>query len=360
MSKDHMVLGTRKGIIVAERKGSDWRITYDALPGIPVPFATLDPRTGTLWATLDHGHWGQKLSRSEDMGRTWNEVTAPKYPEDALVKPDVPATCRYLWVFQPGAADQDGRLYIGTEPGGLFISDDDGASWNLNEPLWNVPERMEGWFGGGRDFAGIHSILIDPRDSQRILIGISCAGVYETTDGGSSWALRNKGMRADFLPDPNAEVGQDPHIVVMCDGQPDALWQQNHCGIFRSTDGAQNWTDVTQKDGLANFGFAAAVDARDPDTAWVVPAISDEVRMACDGALCVCRTQDGGASWEALREGLPQEHAYDIVFRHALDLDGDRLAFGSTTGNVYTSDDRGDSWRPLGRNLPPVYSVRFV
>ncbi|MCA9311512.1 MAG: hypothetical protein KDA21_09930, partial [Phycisphaerales bacterium] len=294
MSRDHLVLGTRKGVIIAERRNGDWHITHDGLHGIPVPYATLDPRTGTLWATLDHGHWGQKLNRSRDMGRTWEEVTAPKYPEGAMVKPDVPATCRYLWVFQPGPASQPGRLYIGTEPGGLFVSDDDGETWTLNEPLWNLPERPEGWFGGGRDFAGIHSILVDPRDSKRVLIGISCAGVIETTNGGATWNLRNRGLSADFLPDPNAEVGQDPHFVSWCPNDPDKVWQQNHCGIFFSSDGAKEWKKVSTDGALANFGFAVAVDENDGNTALVVPADSDGNRVAKDGALAVCRSSDGG------------------------------------------------------------------
>jgi photosystem II stability/assembly factor-like uncharacterized protein len=138
------------------------------------------------------------------------------------------------------------------------------------------------------------------------------------------------------------------------------IWQQNHCGIFRSTDGAQTWQDISQPEGPARFGFAIAVDENDPATAWVVPAVADEMRVPVDGSLCVCRTEDGGHSWAALRNGLPQQHSYDLVFRHALDLSGSRLAFGTTTGNLFLSDDRGDHWTCLTHHLAPVYSVRFM
>jgi hypothetical protein len=359
MPESTLVLGTRKGVIVLERNGS-WSIVRDAHRGIPAPYADLDPRTGTLWATLDHGHWGQKLSRSPDLGRSWAEVTPPAHREGDEVRPGTPATLRYIWVFTPGPSSKPGRLYLGTEPGGLFRSDDDGSSWHIVESLWNHPSRLEHWMGGGRDEAAVHSVLIDPRDPDRIVIGVSVAGVFESTDDGASWHVRNTGLKADYLPDPDAAVGQDPHIVVRAPSDPDRLWQQNHCGIFRSDDGARTWLDVSESDGPAKFGFAIAVHEERPDTAWVVPAISDDMRIAVDGALCVCRTDDAGKTWTAHRKGLPQRHAYDVVFRHALDVQGERLVFGSTTGNLYTSEDAGKTWTCIANNLPPIYSTRFI
>lgn len=354
-----LILGTRKGTILFERRGQEWKPLRAAHMGIAVSYSMIDPRTGTLWACLDHGHWGQKLQRSKDVGQTWEELTPPAYPEGSLLKEGVPATMRYLWVLQPGPATEPGTIYIGTEPGGLFVSRDGGESFMLVASLWNHPSRMT-WFGGGRDNAGIHSVVIDPRDSRHLFVGVSCAGVFETTDGGATWNPRNKGLKASFLPDPEAEIGHDPHLLAACPAAPDCMWQQNHCGIFNTTDGGKQWKEVTQKDGPANFGFAVSVDASDPNTAWVVPGVKDECRVAYAQALCVCRTTDGGRSWTALRKGLPQEHCYDIVLRHALDLSGDALAFGSTTGNLFVSDDRGDSWRCLSHHLPPVYSVRFA
>jgi photosystem II stability/assembly factor-like uncharacterized protein len=356
---DRIVLGTRKGLLLLERGGGGWRIVREAHAGIPVPYAAFDPRTGTLWASLDHGHWGQKLQRSTDGGETWEELEAPAYPEGDRIKEGVPAVLRYLWVLAPGGDDEPDRLYAGTEPGGLFRSDDGGRSFSLVRSLWDHPSRSTSWFGGGRDHAGIHSVWVDPRDSRRVLVGVSVAGVFESTDGGETWEPRNRGLVADFLPDPRAEVGHDPHLLVACRANPDVLWQQNHCGIFRSEDGTATWTDVSEKEGPARFGFAIAADPERPGTAWVVPAVADEMRVAVDRALCVCRTEDGGASWTAFRDGLPQEGCYDIVYRHALDLAGDRLAFGSTTGNVWISDDRGESWSAVTNHLPLVYSVRF-
>jgi photosystem II stability/assembly factor-like uncharacterized protein len=364
-----LVLGTRKGCLVYERCGDGWQAARSGHDGVPVPYAFVDARTGVLWAALDHGHWGQKLSRSPDLGRSWSEAAVPAYPQGCEVldrfgegdaRKRIPATLRYLWVLAPGGVDEPARLYAGTEPGGLFVSEDDGASWELVRALWDHPSRLEGWFGGGRDQAGIHSILVDPRDSRRVLVGVSCAGVFETVDGGATWQVRNRGLRADFLPDPSSEVGQDPHLLAWCPSAPDHVWQQNHCGVFASDDGARSWREVSQAGGPVRFGFPIAVDEHDPRTAWVVPAQSDARRIAVGGGLCVSRTSDGGATWTALRAGLPQEECWDVVYRHALDLAGDTLAFGSTTGNVYWSDDCGESWRALGHHLPPVYSVRFA
>lgn len=359
MADPTLILGTRKAYLELQRRGGKWQVTREAHAGIPVTYAFHDARHDTTWASLDHGHWGQKLSRSKDGGATWEEVTTPKYPEGAEVKPGQPATMESIWVITPGGADQPGRLWLGTNPGGMFRSDDGGESFELVSSLWDRPERPEGWFGGGRDTPGIHSIEVDPRDSRRIWIGISCAGVYESTDDGATWAIRNQGLKADFLPNPDAETGHDPHFIMACAAQPDVIWMQNHCGIFRTTDGAASWEMISEKGTLPHFGFPVAAHEKEPNTAWVVPGIADEKRMPVDGALCVCRTEDGGKTWTDLRNGLPQQNAYDVVFRHALDIQGDTLAFGSTTGNVYFSADRGDTWEVVSHNLPPVYSVRF-
>ena len=354
------MLGTRKGLITYQRNGTNWKHKSTSFLGIPVSLTHVDSRTDTWWACLDHGHWGQKLHKSQDQGETWEEVEAPKFKEGVEVKEGEAAAVRYLWAFAEGGPDRENTLYIGTEPGGLFQSQDGGSSFSLVESLWNHPSRKEHWVGGGRDYAGIHSIVVDPRNSDHLYIGVSVAGVFESTDGGANWEVRNKGLRADFLPDPHAEIGHDPHLLVSCPSKPDVLWQQNHCGIFRSTDGARSWQDVTQEDGPAKFGFAVAVSENNPDQAWVVPAISDEIRVAVDNALCVCRTDDGGTSWMDFRKGLPQQNCFDIVFRHALDVTGNSLAFGTTTGNLFLSDDFGESWECLSSNLPMVYSVAFV
>lgn len=201
---------------------------------------------------------------------------------------------------------------------------------------------------------------MDPRNPERVLVAVSTAGVLETTDGGKTWRGRNEGMLGDYLPNPAAPWGHDPHFVDLCRGAPDHVWQQNHSGVFYSNDGAASWKKVSAPKQGVHFGFPVAVDAHDGKTAWLVPGRADNERMAIDGGLFVARTGDGGETWEQLREGLPQEHAYDVVYRHALDARENRLAFGSTTGNLYVSEDRGERWQVVGHNLPPIYSVRFA
>jgi photosystem II stability/assembly factor-like uncharacterized protein len=389
-----ILLGTRKGTVIFDRVGASWRPRPIAHAGIPVCYATRDPRDGTLWAALDHGHWGPKLSRSRDGGASWQDAASIKYPAGArhitqyLPTPDFDpaapaarptysdAAVYKIWNIAFGTAAQPGRLYAGTIPGGLFVSDDGGESWELNRPLWNHDSRGGDLFAGDAtsenrwggtpasiDYGvfepGIHSIIVDPRDPDHLHVAVSSAGVLETTDGGKTWHGRNHGMLMDYLPNPAADWGHDPHFVTGCAAAPDHLWQQNHCGVFYSDDGAQHWRKVSVPDAGVHFGFPVAVDARDGCTAWVVPALADSERMAIDGGLTVARTSDGGQSWQAFRQGLPQQNAYDIVLRHGLDVSGDTLCFGSTTGNAYLSEDRGETWHCLGSNFPPIYSVRF-
>lgn len=357
-----LVLGTKKGLLILTRGASGWRSRPIEHAGIHVSLTLYDPRTSTLWAALDHGHWGVKLSKSTDGGASWTEVAPPVYPEGATTPcRNEPATLRYVYGMAAGNADQPGRLYVGTVPGGLFVSDDDGASFRLVESLFNHPTRAQ-WGQAGKDFdePGLHSIVVDPRDPRRLLVGTSSSGIMRTTDGGETWTPSNTGMTNPYIPDPASSVGHDPHFVMACAAEPDVVWQQNHCGVFRSTDGGETWTDIGQKDGPVGFGFPIAADARDPERAWVVPATSDMQRYAVDAALCVARTDDGGKSWHIFREGLPQADSYDVTYRHALDVRGDTVAFGTTTGNLYVSEDRGERWQVIGNNFPPIHSVRFV
>ncbi|HPX88857.1 MAG TPA: hypothetical protein PL133_06285 [Methylophilaceae bacterium] len=388
-----ILLGTRKGTVIFDRINAKWRPRPISHAGIPVCYAARDPRDGTLWASLDHGHWGPKLSRSRDGGATWQDVSV-KYPKDSryIVKylptpdfdPAAPAaqpeyanaTMLKIWNISFGNASQPGRLYAGTIPGGLFVSDDGGDSWELNRPLWNHESRggdlfagdattENRWFGtpASIDYGvfepGIHSIIVNPKNSDHLLVAVSSAGVIESNDGGRTWAARNRGMLNDYMPNPEAEWGHDPHFVTSCVSQPNHVWQQNHCGVFYSDNRAQSWKKVSMPEVGVHFGFPIAVDANDGRTAWVVPARADAERMAIDGGLFVGRTTDGGQTWQVFRKGLPQENAYDVVLRHGLDVSGDYLCFGSTTGNVYLSEDRGETWQCLGNNLPPIYSVRF-
>jgi hypothetical protein len=336
-----------------ERRASGWAIGKVSFTGDNCTLVMHDPRNGDWIAALNHGHFGVKMHRSRDSGATWSEIATPRYPEKPLdYVPKTPVegkasdwSLKLVWALAPGGADEPDVVWCGTLPGGLFRSEDGGDSWELNRPLWGDPQREE-WFGGGADHPGIHSVCVDPRDSRHVIVGVSCGGVWRTRDSGRSWQLGGPGMRAEFMPperqfDPNV---QDPHLVAQCRANPDALWVQHHNGIFKSTDAAASWSEIM-----------------DADTAWFVPAVKDEKRYPADGRVVVNRTRDGGRTFETLTRGLPQEHAYDLVFRHALDVDetGDRLVFGSTTGSLWMSEDAGDSWQTLSSNLPPIYAVRF-
>jgi photosystem II stability/assembly factor-like uncharacterized protein len=351
-----MLVATRKGLHTLAHKDGGWYIARTDFPGVPVTAALHDARDGALYAVLRHGHFGSKLHRSDDDGKSWRELAAPAFPADAAGSP----TLFQVWTLEAGSASENGTLWAGALPAGLFRSDDRGESWHQIKPLWDVPERAR-WFGGGYDDAGIHSISPDPRDANRVFVAISCGGVWETLDAGASWKLHGKGMVASYLPPEQAGAleSQDPHRVARCAGSPDTMWMQHHCGIFRSTDAGRRWSQL--KLPVDDFGFAVAAHPRDPLTAWFVPAIKDEMRVPRDGALAVSRTNDGGKTWQSFRKGLPQRDAFDLIYRHGFDVDaaGKRLAMGSTTGNLWASDDAGESWALVNAHLPPIYAVRF-
>lgn len=357
---NRLLVGTQKGLVTFGRGTEDWYCEKVDFVGLPVTMLFSDPRNGAWWLGLAHKHWGQKLHRSFDQGRSWEEVAVPRYPRGSEVRPGKAASLRQIWCMHHGGLDQPERLFIGTEPGGLFISENGGNQFELVQSLWEHPSRPDHWFGTGTDYPEIHSIVIDPRDSDHIYVAVSCAGVFETTDGGKSWTPRNQGLTAAYLPNPRVDVGHDPHRLLLCASEPDVLWQQNHCGIFRSTDRGQSWNNVSDPEGLADYGFALAVDPNDPLRAWVIPASSDAMRVAPDLVLTVCVTEDGGKSWSALRNGLPKQYAFDLVFRHGLDIRSGTLAFGTNNGNVFLSEDFGQNWRQLSGNLARVNAVCFA
>jgi photosystem II stability/assembly factor-like uncharacterized protein len=352
-----LLLGTRKGLLALERKHGEWTVNGTEFAGVAVTATLRDARDGTLYAGLKHGHFGAKLHRSDDGGRTWKELAAPAFPADT---PGQPAIFQ-IWTLETGGLNQPGRIWAGAIPAGLFKSDDRGESWELVRSLWDVPERAK-WFGGGYDDAGIHTISPDPRDPQRVFVAISCGGVWETADDGKSWTLHGEGMIAAYMPpeQQGALESQDPHRVARCASAPDVMWMQHHCGMYRSTDAGATWSPL--KPPWDDFGFAVAAHPKEPGTAWFVPGIKDELRMPRDGALAVTRTRDGGNSWESLRGGLPQRDAFDLIYRHGLDVDatGNQLAMGSTTGALWVSDNGGERWQLVNAHLPPIYAVRFV
>ncbi len=368
---DRFLVGTRKGLFTFERQDSSWRQTRESFLGFQVPVFLPDQRDETVYASVEHGHFGTKLHRSNDGGNSWEELDPPAYPDKPEDAPDirdphrnvpVPWSLEKIWCLEAGGSNQSGRLWCGTIPGGLFFSDDRGASWQLVRSLWDRPERAK-WAGGGYDFPGIHSICVHPEDANQVVVAISCGGVWRTTDGGETWAQGAHGMSYDFMPadqggaDPD---GQDPHRMVQCAGSPKDFWVQHHCAIYHSSDGAKSWTEIENVK-PSGFGFAVAVHPQDPNKAWFVPGKKDEFRYPVDGRLLVNRTSDGGKTFESLTEGLPAPPAYDLIYRHALEIDpsGDRLIMGSTTGSLWISEDQGDHWELLTANLPPIYCTRF-
>ncbi len=343
-----------------------WEITTADFLGGNVFITITNWRDGRRYAALDHGHFGVKLHRWTKMG--WEEIAAPAYPPkpdgyeeyDMWNRPLNWSTAR-IWALAAGGPDEPGLIWCGTLPGGLFRSTDYGQSWQMIRALWDHPKRKQ-WMGGGADLPGIHSICVDPRDSKRVCIAASTGGLWFTDDSGASWTQRGEGMRAEHVPpelthDP---IAQDVHCLVQCPAAPHRMWVQHHNGIFVSSYEGKTFSEINGVE-PSTFGFPVVVHPREADTAWFVPEIKDEKRIPRDGRLVVTRTRDGGKSFDVLTQGLPQSHAYDIVYRHALALSesGDQLALGSTTGGLWVSEDQGDSWMCVTHTLPPIYSVRF-
>jgi photosystem II stability/assembly factor-like uncharacterized protein len=356
-------ISTRKGLFELRRQGAQWQVGAHHFLGEPVSIALADARDGALYAALNLGHFGVKLHRRDALAERWTEIAAPAYP----LKPDgssdpVEWKNKLIWSLEAGGADQPGVLWAGTLPGGLFKSLDRGDSWQLVRALWDAPQRAE-WFGGGYDVPGIHSICVDPRNSEHVLVAVSCGGVWRTEDGGASWAVSSTGMRADYMPPElnENEAVQDPHRVVRSAGNPDMLWCQHHNGMWRSLDNGRHWHEIANVP-VSSFGFAVAVHPHDGNTAWFAPAEADQRRIPVAAAMAVTRTSDGGQSFSVLREGLPQEQCYDLVYRHGLAVssDGNSLLMASTTGGVWLSDDAGARWQTVSNNMPPVAAVCFA
>lgn len=367
---DLLLVSTRKGLFPVARTGPGrWTLGQPWFLGDNITLALPDARDGRWYAAMDLGHFGAKLRRSQDRGGSWEEVGVPAYPEPPAGPPEqdpmgrpIPWKLQRFWALEPGLASQPGLLWAGTIPGGLFRSPDHGATWTLVESLWRHPDRKD-WFGGGADWPGIHSVCVDPGNGDRITVAVSTGGLWRSEDGGASWASLGEGMRASYMPPERAgdPKVQDVHRFMPCPAKPQVAWIQHHNGIFRSEDDAVSWRELDPVVGTG-FGFPVAVHPADPDTAWFVPGDKDERRVALGGQVNVLRTRDGGKTFQVLRRGLPQENAYDLVLRHALDVDarGERLAFGSTTGSLWLSEDAGDSWITIGEHLPPIHAVRWV
>lgn len=351
---------SRKGLFRFDDGAGDWAMAGPpAFLAAPVTAILDDARDGALYVGLAHGHFGCKFHRSLDRGRTWTELPAPAFPTSD--RADAPSV-EMIWRITAGGADEPGAIWAGTLPGGLFRSDDRGESWVLCDSLWALPER-ERWFGAGFDHPGIHSILVDPRDSAHLVVGVSVGGVWISHDRGASWTVGGAGLEAAYMP-PGQEadpVMQDPHLIAAAPADPDRIWCQHHCGIYVSDDGGRTFRE-SRGVRPSSFGFAVAPHPQDRDRAWFAPAQKDEARVPVDGKLVVTETRDGGRTFRAHDRGLPPGACYDLVYRHALVIDGSgqRLAMGSTTGNLWTSPDAGQEWQHLSAHLPPIAALAFA
>lgn len=352
-----LAIASRKGLIFYSADGEDWRYDGVRFRGTPVSMVMQDPRDGAIYAALDYGHFGPKLQRSDDHGVTWTEVATPAFPKADATDAAAALAVLNIWALEPAGSDMPRTIWAGTVPAGIFRSDDKGLTWALNEPFMALPQRTE-WGGAGNDTPALSSLAIHPGDSRRMAVSISAGGVWQTADGGATWRNTSKGLWAAYMPPNQAENPnvQDIHQMRRAPSQPDRLYIQHHNAVFTSEDGGETWQEISK-----TFGFAVAVHPKDPLTAWFIPGEKDEYRLPQDETFCVTKTSDGGKTFRQVTKGLPPKPAFDLVLRHALDVDttGNRLAFGSTTGNLWISSDAGEGWRLLSGHLPPVYCVRM-
>ena len=354
-----LVVGTKKGLFLLEGEpGGGFEITTRAFAGEPVDFATRDPRSGRLLATVTSPFYGPKVWFIDgDAAAEWEQadgVALPEGGEQALER---------IWVIACGVSD--GLVYAGGDPGVLFESVDGGASWSLNAGLWEQPSRPE-WQPGGGGLC-LHSICAWPDDPQKLAVAISAAGMWLTEDGGSSWRRAIEGLNPRYLPDEAVQdenAGRCVHHVERAPRRPERMFMQFHGGVYRSDDAGASWTDIGGNGLPSDFGFPLMVDPADPDSAYVIPLVADIDRVTPDGRVRVYETRDAGSTWQPRGDGLPAEHAYLTVLRQAFSRAGEgaelELYFGSTSGELFGSGDAGATWTSVATRLPPIYSVVAV
>ena len=379
-----VLVGTRKGSFLLSG-GPDrrhWQLSGPHSPGSNVFHLAWDSRSGSILAAVNHDIWGPHVEHSPDLGASWTaakQEPAFGVPEEMLERVWRPTwaaneqsprfsaggeTLKRVWHLEPGRADEPGTVYAGVEPAALFKSTDDGKTWQEVSGLSQHPTRSQ-WQPGAGGLC-LHSIVLDPADPRRMWVGISAAGVFGTTDGGRTWNPANQGVRADFQPDRYPEFGQCVHKVLAHPARPGTLYQQNHCGVYRSDSGGREWQDISQ--GLpSRFGFVLGLHSQDPDTLYVLPedqAVGDEaggmLRYASEAKFRVYRSRNGGQDWEPLTRGLPQRNAYVHAMREGMatdSLDPCGVYVGTANGQVFYSRDGGDHWELLVEYLPPINSV---
>lgn len=351
-----LLVGTRKGLfcVRSDAARGDWRVEGPQLAGYEVQRAFLDPRrTGTGYALAEHPVWGKHVYRTRDGGRAWEPLRElPRHQAG-----EGPESVTRLWGLAPGADAEPDTLYAGIEPPGLFVSRDAGGSWQPLSAFNRHPTRAT--WGPAKGGLAVHSIAVDPRDPRRLFVALSAGGVYRTQDGGASFEPVNAGVRAPYLPDAAPASGQCVHRILLHPADPMRLYQQSHCGTYRSDDGGDHWHEISA--GLpSDFGYALATDPADPDSVYVIPEANSQFRATAEGRIRVYRSRDAGRTWQALAEGLPQQHAYVTIRRDGLASDG--LApcgfyFGTSSGHLFASIDAGERWRLVCGFLPGILSV---
>ena len=353
-----VLVGTTKGAFIFSSSESrkKWKVDGPHFPGESVYSIAYDQRGGrsrTLVGSHSN-HWGSTIRLSDDFGQTWTgpERQAVRFPETSGL------SLAQVWQITPGRVDEPNVVWCGVEPAALFQSRDAGESWESVEGLLKHPHRAQ-WMPGGGGLC-LHTIVLDPKDRQRMGVAISTGGFYRTEDGGKSWRPRNNGVRAVFLPNKQPEFGQCVHKVVHHPARPERLFLQNHWGLYRSDDWGDSWQDIAN--GVpSDFGFAMQMHPHDPDTVYIVPIQSDEFRVVPDAKLRVYRTQNAGKSWKPLADGLPQERAFESVLRDGLTADTHDPAgiyFGTRSGKLFASSDDGESWKEIADALPSICCVK--
>lgn len=353
MKKTLLIVGTKKGVFLFTSKDRKrWQLRGPFQPGREINHAIYDARTRRVYATANDSWFGSQIVFSPDMGKTWkNAKLNPAFPEGSGQKLD------RIWHIEPGLAAEPNVVYAGVAPAALFRSEDAGETWRELTGLTQHPSRPH-WHPGAGGLC-LHSIIVDTVHPGRLYVGISAVGVLRSDDNGVTWQTANRGTRAEFLPDKLPEFGQCVHKLLLADPESSLLFQQNHCGVYRSANAGESWQEISA--GLpSDFGFPLAIHPREPETIFVIPLKGAEFRCPPQNKLRVYRSRNGGKTWKALGKGLPQKDAFVSVYREGMAMDAGEPAgvyFGTNTGKIFGSRNEGDSWHLVADNLPPVYSV---